>query len=378
MNRSKKLVAIVTSYSGSLINFRGSLISSLLNSGVSVYVLAPDFSLQTRNSLLSLGAKPFIYPLNRVGLNPLSDLRSFLFLLRFFLRHRPSSVLTYFVKPNIWAIFAAFFAGVHARVSIVEGLGYSFTPSSSGSRSLAKIFTSLVILFLYSISFRMASSVLVLNSDDKRLLASSCVLSSCKLHLLGGIGVCLQSWPLSPPHVHPFTFTMVARLLREKGVFEFLAAAETVKNIYPDVVFNLLGSLDSNPGAISLSDISYWVDNSFVNYLGQVDVFPFLLVTSVFVLPSYREGLPVSTQEALALGRPILTTDVPGCRDTVCDGVNGFIVPPFDSISLAKAMIYFVENPDLVSKMGTSSRSLACSRFDRRRADASIYSHLRL
>jgi len=376
MTRSKKLVIIVTSYSGSVISFRGSLITSLLNSGASVYVLAPDFSLETRESLLSLGAIPFVFPLTRVGLNPLSDLCSLFFLLRFFARHRPSSVLTYFVKPNIWGIVAAFFAGIPTRVSIVEGMGYPFTPSSFGSRSLMKILISLVILFSYAISMRMASSVLVLNSDDKSLLSSFCFLNPEKLHLLGGIGVCLQTWPLSPPHVQPFTFTMVARLLREKGVFEFLAAAEAVKNLYPDVVFNLLGSFDSNPGSITLDEISYWLDNSIVSFPGQVDVLPYLLATSVFVLPSYREGLPVSTQEALALGRPILTTDVPGCRDTVCDGVNGFIVPPFDYKSLAKAMTYFVQNPHLVSQMGTLSRSLACSKFDRRRADALIVTHL--
>ena len=169
------------------------MISSLIDGGASVYVLAPDFAPDTRHSLLQLGAEPFVYPLNRAGFNPFSDFRSLFFLLRFFVRYRPSSVLTYFVKPNIWAIIAAFIAGIPTRVPMVEGMGYSFTPSSSGSRSFNKKLLSLVILFLYSISLRMASSVLVLNSDDKRLLASSCFLSHQKLFLLGGIGVCLNS-----------------------------------------------------------------------------------------------------------------------------------------------------------------------------------------
>jgi glycosyltransferase involved in cell wall biosynthesis len=156
-------------------------------------------------------------------------------------------------------------------------------------------------------------------------------------------------------------------MLREKGVFEFLQAAQQVKERYPHARFVLLGGLDSNPGGICAADLQPWVDRGVVEWPGQVDVKPWLAQTSVFVLPSfYREGVPRSTQEAMAMARPVITTDVPGCRETVVDGVNGFMVPPRNVDLLVRAMERFITEPALLERMGAESRSMAEQKFDMR------------
>jgi glycosyltransferase involved in cell wall biosynthesis len=161
------------------------------------------------------------------------------------------------------------------------------------------------------------------------------------------------------------TFTLVARLLGEKGIREYVAAARQVKARHPEVRFLLLGWIDSTPSAIGEAEVASWVADGIVEWPGYVDVRPWLAQTSVFVLPSYyREGVPRSTQEAMAAGRPVITTDAPGCRETVVAGENGFLVPPRNVDSLVTAMLYFVENPQQVRIMGRNSRRLVEERFD--------------
>ncbi|WP_331838638.1 glycosyltransferase family 4 protein [Hydrogenophilus thermoluteolus] len=159
--------------------------------------------------------------------------------------------------------------------------------------------------------------------------------------------------------------SLVAHMLREKGVLEFVAAARRIKANYPEVRFVLVGGLHPNPGSIQKEEIESWVREGVVEWAGQVaDVRPWLAQTSVFVLPSYREGVPRSTQEAMAMARPVITTDAPGCRETVMDGVNGFLIPPRDVDALVAAMERFIANPNLIRSMGTESRRLAEERFD--------------
>jgi lipopolysaccharide/colanic/teichoic acid biosynthesis glycosyltransferase len=187
--------------------------------------------------------------------------------------------------------------------------------------------------------------------------------------LLGGIGVPLEEWPPAPPHLEPLTFTLIARLLREKGVREFAEAARRVKARHPGVRFLLIGPLDTNPGAIPEAEVRSWVEEGILEWIPWTeDVRPYLRETSVYVLPSYREGVPRSTQEAMAMARPVITTDAPGCRETVIPGVNGFLVPPRDPEALAQAMMKFLEEPHLVERMGKESRRLAEERFDAAKA----------
>ena len=154
---------------------------------------------------------------------------------------------------------------------------------------------------------------------------------------------------------------------------EYAGAARLIKKKHPDTRFILLGSLDSNPGALSESEVQQWVSDGILEWPGHVpDLRPWLAQTSVYVLPSYREGLPRSTQEAMAMARPVITADAPGCRDTVINGQNGFLVPVRDADALAAAMERFIVQPDLIDKMGQASRNMAEERFDARKTNQVI------
>jgi len=371
----RRQITLIGHAAGATLNFRAPLIADLVAAGWRVEVLAPDWTPDQRQRLRALGAEARTFPLSRTGLNPLQDLRSLWVLYRHLRDSRPDAVLTYAAKTNVWGMLAAAWAGVPRRVAMVEGMGFAFTEGQDGRTSKQRM-VGAVLSVLYRVAFRLAHRVIVLNPDDARDLQRRCGLASQKTILLGGIGVPLSDWPFCPPHTTPITFTLVARLLREKGVLEFVQAARLIKERHPSTRFLLLGAIDDNPGSLREADLQPWVQAGIIEWSGQVDVKPWLAQTSVFVLPSYREGVPRSTQEAMAMGRAVITTDAPGCRETVVDGINGFLVPPRDVPALAAAMQRFIDEPALIARMGAESRRLAEERFDVRRANAIIMSTL--
>ena len=361
---TNKKIVLLTSYSPSIVLFRGRLIHSLVNLGCSVTVLAPNLTEDIISQVNSLGASVVEIGLSRTNNNLFYDFFIFCRLYIYFVRFSPDVVLTYFLKPNVLGIISAFFARIPRRICMVEGLGYYFTPSSSGRRSFKKIVISQIILFLYRLVFHLSHAVITLNSDDKYLLVKCSGLSDSKSLPLRGIGICLDEWSFQSPFTSPLTFTFVGRLLFDKGIVEFLEAAAIVKSKFPFVRFILLGDFDDNPSSIDLDYLQPYLDNNIVEWFGFVSPLSSYRQTSVFVLPSYREGCPRSTQEAMSCGLPVITTNVPGCRETVIDGLNGFVVKPHSADSLVFAMCHFIKNPSLVSSMGLASRSLALSWFD--------------
>ncbi|WP_334166199.1 glycosyltransferase family 4 protein [Tepidimonas sp.] len=366
-----KRVTLIGHAASATLNFRAPLIADLVAAGCEVEVLAPDWTEAQLARLAALGARGGTFPLARTGLNPIEDLRTLWALWRHLRRMRSDVVFTYAAQTNVWGMLAAWLAGVPRRVAMVEGLGYAFTEGAHGGCTLKQKLVGWLLAALYRMAFAAAHRVVVLNPDDARDLQRECGLTGSKTVLLGGIGVPLDEWPPHPPHTDPMTFTLVARLLREKGVLEFLHAARRVKARHPATRFWVLGPLDDNPGGLREADLRPWLDDGTVEWPGAVDVKPWLAQTSVFVLPSYyREGVPRSTQEAMAMGRPVITTDAPGCRETVVEGVNGFLVPPREVEALQRAMLRFIEEPELVERMGQKSRRLAEERFDVRQANA--------
>jgi len=363
-------VILVAHMSWPVVNFRLPLIRDLVANGCSVEVLSPDWPGEQLEILRSAGARGLTFPLQRTDINPLWDIRTLWHLYRHFRNSKPQVVFSFGAKTNVWGMVAARMARVPRRVAMVEGMGYAFTDSPGGgvNRGLLRW----ILRMLYRLAFASAHRVVLLNQDDLRDLTNLCGLDESKAYLLGPIGIPLEEWPMREPHLNPITFTMVGRILREKGVMEYLEAARIVKSHHPEVRFNLLGPLFDNPGALSAMDIKPYVEDGTVCWPGMVDVKPWLERTSVFVLPSYREGVPRSTQEAMAMGRPVITTDSVGCRDTVEDRVNGFLVPPRDVAALAEAMERFVMEPELIVRMGLESRRMAEERFDMRSANRRI------
>lgn len=249
---------------------------------------------------------------------------------------------------------------------MLEGLGYTFTAQPKPLPFKTKLIRSIQV-FLYRLAFPFLDKLIFLNPDDPIDLLKKYNLKVKSVEILGGIGLNLREYPYVKPIISGnVRFIFIARLLAEKGIHEFVQAAKLVKQNNSNAEFIILGGLDpENPGGLKQFELNKLIASNIIIYPGHVDnVQEWLAGSSVFVLPSYREGVPRSTQEAMAVGRAVITTDVPGCRETVIDGVNGFMVPPWDADALAAAMMKFIDQPELIEKMGLESYKIAQEKFD--------------
>lgn len=361
----------------SLYLFRTDLIKKLINEGNIVYTGACDFTPATKIKMQTLGAIPFDYSLSRVSLNPFGGLYSIWKLSQTIRKITPDIVISYFIKPVIFGTLAAKIAGVKKTVGMIEGLGHAFTNYPQGKTVKQKIISNILVQ-LFRITFSLIDKVVFLNSDDKNELVKKYNIKINDYLILGGIGVDLTYYSFQEVNIDKISFLFIGRLLREKGIFEFIEAAKIVKSKYPEVTFRIVGGIDkSNMSSLSEEDIKKLKNNGIVNYDGEIeDVRASIAKTSVFVLPSYREGVPRSSQESLAIGRAIITTDVPGCRETVIDGKNGYLVPPFSPEDLANKMFIFIENPQKISEMGKESLNLARLKFDSIKVNEKLVSYL--
>lgn len=370
-------VAILAHHAVSLLNFRRHFIRDLVAQGDQVFCLAPDYEDSAREEVRSLGAVPMDYRLSRTGMNPVRDMRDMFLLLRLLRQLKPDVAFAFSIKPVIYGTLAASLAGVARRVVMIEGAGYVFTESGT-PLGWQKRGLRWIVEGLYRLALSYAHRIIFLNPDDLKEFVERGLVSPSRTALLGGIGVDLDEWAVVPPVHEPITFLLVGRLLREKGILEYVAAARDIKRRFPHVRFVLVGGLDSNPGALERHEVEAWVEERVLEWPGHVAVQKWIAESSVFVLPSYREGVPRSTQEAMALGRPIVTTDAPGCRETVQSGYNGFMVPVRDVSALTQALLRFVSSPDLITTMGAASRLLAEERFDVHKVNARLLKWLRV
>ena len=358
--------ALIGTVSASVFNFRTALIQELVKQKHTVYVFCVDFDEISKSNIENIGGIPVDYSLNRAGINPIRDLVDTWKLFRQLKKIAPDVVLSYFVKPVIFGSIAARMAAVPRNIGMLEGLGYVFTDLPTGLKRKQRILRW-VQVFLYRLALPGLDRLIFLNPDDSADLLSRNGLKAKNVSILGGIGVDLEKYPYIPLDSQKSpSFIFVGRLLAEKGINEYVAAARKVKSLHPEARFVVLGGLDEeNPGGLSRLELDDLITSGIVEYPGHVSsVMQWLIDASVFVLPSYREGLPCSTQEAMAVGRAVITTDVPGCRETVVDGVNGYLVPRWDSEALAEKMLCLVRDPALVVRMGEESRRLAEQRFD--------------
>jgi glycosyltransferase involved in cell wall biosynthesis len=369
-----KRIAFIGSYAPSLLDFKGSLFVDLISLGHTIYVFVPDISSDLNSRLVDLGIIPISLSFSRSS-SILGDLRAFHFLAISLRSLSIDICVTFFLKPNILGVFAAKIAAVDKIVTLVEGLGYFYTQRPEHD-SLKLSFTRLFVSFLYRISLRLSSRNIFLNRDDLYQFTSSRISPLQSSTVVLGTGIDSQKWPALPPIIDPISFLFVGRLLEDKGIREFLMAAKIVHQLRPSASFHVLGDFDDNPKSLTRTNSLVVESCSFVNFHGHSDVRYWLSQSSVFVLPSYREGLPRSTQEALSSGKPVITTDVPGCRDTVIDSYNGFLVAPFSSRALVSPMLKFIDNPSLVTSMGVNSRFLALNLFDSSVINPQIISHL--
>ncbi|NPV29982.1 MAG: glycosyltransferase family 4 protein [Firmicutes bacterium] len=360
-------VLIISHYARSLLNFRGELIRTLTELGHEVTTLGPEAGFEEK--LKALGAGYIQIPLERTGLNPLRDFSTLLALVLEMKKLKPDVVFSYAVKPVIYGSLAARVAGVPAVCSMITGVGSVFLEESGRYILLARL-----VKLLYKAALRSNRVVFFQNPDDISLFRETGLLpAKCRVVLVNGSGVDVERFSYVEPPVKPLSFLLIARLIWHKGIREYVEAARLLKSRYPEVSFKLLGPLDTNPSAIGKKEVEAWVAEGVIEYLGETDdVRPYLAACSVYVLPSYREGTPRSVLEAMAVGRPVITTDSPGCRETVKDGVNGFLVPVKNSVALAEAMERFILNPEIIVEMGKKSREIAEQKYDVHRVNQVI------
>ena len=365
--KPNKNVIIVGTVASSILGFRANLIKALLEQQHSVYAFVSEYSQDELNAIAALGATPITYESNRGGMNPLADAKATYALFKKIKEIAPDLVFSYFSKPVIFGTLAARFAKVPRVIGMLEGLGYAFTEQPEGLSKKAKLIKSIQIL-LYKIALPQLDNIIFLNPDDPKDLLKTYNIKVKQVDILGGIGLDLDKYSHQPIENidSSINFLFIGRMLKEKGIHDFIVAAKIVKQSYPNVQFTVLGAIDSsNPGALQQSELDRLVSLNIINYPGQVDdVQKWIADSHVFVLPSYREGVPRSTQEAMAIGRAVITTDVPGCRETVVDGVNGFLVKKWNPQALAEKMIYFIEHPEEIKKMGYESYKIAQDKFD--------------
>lgn len=345
----------------SLTNFRGDLIKDLVRAGHKVTAMSAPADEDQIQCIEALGANFRSYPVQQTGLNPLSDVATFFALQKIFSEIKPDIVFTYTIKPNIWGAFAAMMFPTIKLYTLVEGAGFVFQKVNF-FRTLIRA----VVIILYKSALHNSCKVLFLNQDNKELFIKKRMVLESKTAVIPGIGVSLEHYKfiLIPSGDIP-VFLLIARLLNEKGIREYVQAAKQVKKAYPDVLFNLLGPSTSHQDGIPLIEVESWNNDGIIQYMGKtLDVRPFIADCHVYVLPSYHEGMPRTVLEAMAMGRPIITTDAPGCRETVEDGRNGYLIPIKNPAALVKAMERFINDPKLAKKMGKESRKIAEYKYD--------------
>ncbi|MEA2607584.1 MAG: hypothetical protein QOI00_2341 [Chloroflexota bacterium] len=364
-------IAVIGVLADSLLAFRGDMLGAMAASGHEVLALAPEQDERIVAALAGMGVGFRAIPLRRAGTNPLRDAATVAWLVRLFRGLRPDVVFVYAAKPVIYGSFAARLAGVPLRVAMITGVG-SALGGGIGARRRALAW---LLRQLYRAALAGTDVVFFQNPDDEGLFRELGLVGrkGQRIVRVGGSGVDLDRFSPAPLSSGPVTFLMIGRLIRDKGLAEYAEAALRVRAVRPSTRFQLLGSLDPNPSGISSAELDAMIAMGAIEYLGSTrDVRPFLANAHVGVLPSYGEGMPRSILEAMAMARPVLTTDVPGCRETVVSGVNGFLVPARDASALADAMVELVDRADELAEMGRASRKIAEERFDVRIVNRTI------
>lgn len=364
MSRARRVVLFANT-DWYLYNFRRSLALALRDAGQDVLLLSPPGEYGERLRALGLRWEPA--PMDRRSLNPWREARLMAWLVRRLRRERPDLVHGFTIKCAVYGSLAARLAGVPGRVNAVAGMGYVFTSEDLKARLLRPPVRALLKLALGGPGARLVLQ----NPDDVALFERARLVDPGRIRLIPGSGVDCRRFAAAEPPPDPegrLRVLLAARLLWDKGLAEYVQAARHLHAQGRPVRFLLAGQPDpGNPASVDPAQVQAWADEGLVEWLGHVEDMPGLLGSvDVVVLPSYREGLPKTLIEAAACARPLVTTDVPGCREVVQDGVDGLRVPVKDGPALAAAIARLQDDPALAARLGQAARATALARFDER------------
>lgn len=351
-------------------NFRGDLIKDIVSLGHEVIVTGPnDIDV---DKIEALGARFVRIPMEKTGVNAAEDLRYINALKKLFKKEKPDITFGYTIKPVIYGAIAARLAKVPHRYSMIAGAGYVFAAKTRKAKIIR-----IIVKMLYRIGFACAHKVVFMNPDDLSDFVSLKLLKEEKCCIVNGSGVNMERFERTELPTEP-VFFMLSRALRCKGVSEYLEAAQIVHDKHPDVRIMYLGEIDeSMQDSLKQSEVQKYIDSGAIEYYPEhPDVRIYYRQCSVFVLPSHREGIPRTVQEAMAMGRAVIVTDAPGCRETVIDGKTGYLVPVGDPQALADTMCKFIENPELIAKLGEESYNYCKEKFDVNKVNKTLLGHL--
>jgi glycosyltransferase involved in cell wall biosynthesis len=361
-------ILVIASFTPSLILFRGDLLRALRDRGHEVTCCSPAPATPTLKQLAELGVTHRVFRLQRTGMNPVADWQAWRDLRRIMADWRPEHVLSYTIKPVIYGSLAAGRERVPGINAMITGLGTTFL-----DHGLRGALLNAYARTMYRAALRRCGTVFFQNPDDSEVFLERGLVQPGQVRLINGSGINLTRFSPAPVPDGPPVFLLIARLVKDKGLVEFAEAARRVKDRFPEARFLVAGFFDDHPRAVSRGQMDGWVASGVLEFLGPTaDVRPLLQACSVYCLPSYREGTPRTVLEAMATGRAVITSDAPGCRQTVADGDNGFLVPVRDPAALAGAMEKFCTDPALAAVMGPRSRQLAERKFDVHRVNRDI------
>lgn len=352
-------IAVLSSHTPSLFWFRIDMMEDFIKKGHTVIALGQKAESDWKDNFRKYNIEYRQIYVERNGTNPLKDIKTYRELQKFIQKEKPDKVFAYQAKTIIYGSIAAKFSGITEVYLLIAGLGSVF--EGTGLRN--KIIKT-IIKIEYKAACKCSRKVFFQNNDDKNEFIRYGLIKQNKAVIIHGSGVNLEKFkPVPFPEESAFLF--IGRLIKDKGIMEYLEACKEIKAKYHNMHCLLVGPYDSNPSALKPEELKDYIDDGIIEYYGeQSDVRPFISQCSTYVLPSYHEGTPKSVLEAMAMGRAIITTDAPGCRETVVNGVNGFLVPVRNSDMLTKKMIWMIEHKREEKMMGEKSLEICTEKFD--------------
>lgn len=352
-------IAVLSSHTTSLFWFRMDMMKDFIENGHTVIALGSEPEAEWKKKFGEYNIDYRQLYVERNGMNPLKDLKTLRLLYTFMKRERPDKVFAYQAKTVVYGSIAAKLNGISEVYPLIAGLGSIFR-----GEGLKNKVVKTIMKIEYWVACKCSKKVFFQNQDDKNEFIQNGLVKDRKTVIINGSGVDLEKFkPTQFPEEPAFLY--IGRLIKDKGIMEYLEACNEIKDRHPKVRCLLVGPFDSNPSALKPDQLKPYIENGVIEYFGeQSDVRPFISQCSTYVLPSYHEGTPKTVLEAMAMGRSIITSDAPGCRETVIEGQNGYLVNVKDIKGLTKKMEYLISNRGLCKNMGQESMKIAREKYD--------------
>lgn len=361
-------IMVISSKTSTMFSYRKDMMCEFMRHGNQVVAVGDAPENEWTDTYNQIGAKYRQIYVRRNGLNPLDDIKTLKSLIKIIAEEKPDKIFAYHSKSIVYGSIAARINKIKEMYALISGLG-SIIRGTGFKNKIVKE----VLKFEYKFAFKLCKKIITHNSDDRQLLLDEKYLKDPdKIKTVNGSGVNLDVFRYSATK-KTNTFLIISRIIGDKGIREYVKAAEIVKKTHPEAKFKVAGAYDTNPSAIKPEEMEQYIEKGIIEYVGELaDVRPELKGCMVYVLPSYHEGTPKTVLEAMATGRPVITTDVPGCRAAVQNGVNGYLVPAKDAQALAEKMIYALEHFDEIRELGDNGRMIAEDKYDAVKVNHSI------